>query len=72
MTILFQKNPGTIRIPEDNKGVFNVTIDMKIKLKDSAYISRHVGLLCSEARDTTFTSKLDIDKWASVPGNLNL
>jgi len=42
---------------------------MKIKLKDSAYISRHVNTLCSEAPDTTFTSKVDIDKWATVPGN---
>jgi len=41
---------------------------MKIKLKDSIYISQHVGSLCSEALDTTFTSKVDIDKWATVPG----
>lgn len=66
---LFQKNPSTIRVAEDNKGVFNITIDMKIKLKDSIYISRHIGSLCSEAPDTTFTSKVDIDKWAAVPGN---
>jgi len=56
-------------VAEENKGVFNVTIDMKIKLKDSNYISQHVGLLCSEAQDTTFTSKFDIDKWSTVPGN---
>lgn len=68
MSKLRQKNPGTIRVAEDNKGVFNVTIDMKIKLKDSIYISHHVGSLCSEALDTTFTSKVDIDKWATVPG----
>lgn len=67
--IFFQKNPGTIRVAEENKGVFNITIDMKIKLKDSNYISQHVGSLCSEAQDTTFTSKVDIDKWATVPGN---
>lgn len=42
---------------------------MKIKLKDSAHISKHVSSLCSEAQDTTFTSKIDIDKWAAVPGN---
>lgn len=65
---IFQKNPGTVRVAEDNKGVFNITIDMKIKLKDSSHISRHVGSLCSEAPDTTFTSKDDIDKWAAVPG----
>lgn len=41
---------------------------MKIKLKDSSHISRHVGSICSEAPDTTFTSKIDIDKWAAVPG----
>lgn len=66
---MFQKNPGTIRVAEDNKGVYNVTIDMKIKLKESSHISRHVGSICSEAPDTTFTSKIDIDKWAAVPGN---
>lgn len=42
---------------------------MKIKLKDSSHISQHVGSLCSEAPDTTFTSKIDVDKWAAVPGN---
>ncbi|XP_025192515.1 out at first protein isoform X1 [Melanaphis sacchari] len=68
MSKLRQKNPGTIRVAEDNKGVFNVTIDMRIKLKNSIYISQHVGSLCSEALDTTFTSKVDIDKWATVPG----
>lgn len=69
--IFFQKNPNTIRMAEDNKGVFNFSIDMKIKLKDSTHISQHVGSLCSEAPDTTFTSKVDIDKWTAVPGNYN-
>lgn len=58
-----------IRIAEKNKGVFNVSLDMKIKLKDSIHISQHIGSLCYEAPDTTFTSKDDIDKWTSVPGN---
>lgn len=69
---LFQKKPSMIRIAENNKGIFNVSLDMKIKLKDSIYISQHVGSLCHEALDTTFTSKVDIDKWAAVPGNNNL
>lgn len=45
---------------------------MKINVKGSNHISRHVGSLCSEAPETTFTSKLDINKWASVPGTYNL
>lgn len=44
---------------------------MKIKLKDSSHISRHVGSLCAEAPETTFTSKDDINKWATVPGIFN-
>ncbi|XP_050541284.1 out at first protein isoform X2 [Daktulosphaira vitifoliae] len=70
MAKLRQKNPSTIRTSEEFKGIFNISVDLKIKPRESHDISSHISSFCSEAHDSTFTRKVDIEKWNSLSGSL--
>lgn len=64
-----QKNPSTIRQPEEDRGRENFTMTAWVNLPRATPISRHVYPLCSEALDSTYISDFDIQILASKPGN---
>lgn len=68
MSKLRQKNPGTIRTAEDDKGHANYTMDLFLDVSQSSVVSKHISELCSEAADSTFTRYEDIKQWAQRPG----
>ncbi|XP_063242659.1 out at first protein isoform X2 [Bacillus rossius redtenbacheri] len=69
MAKLRQKNPGTIRTPEEDRGRDNHTMDLFVDVARSGVISRHIASLCAEARDATYTRQLDVTQWAAQPGS---
>nr|XP_018897085.1 PREDICTED: out at first protein [Bemisia tabaci] len=68
MAKLRQKNPGTIRVAEMNRGQANLTMDLQVDVPRSVVISKHVVPLCNEAADSTYTRLHDINTWSSLPG----
>jgi len=68
MSKLRQKNPGTIRTPEEDRGRENFTMDLFVNVGKSGVISRHIASLCGEAGDATYTRDADIKMWAAQPG----
>lgn len=64
-----QKNPTTIRQPEEDRGKENYTMTGWVILKKSAPISRHISALCQEAKDSTYVREVDLKAWAELPGN---
>lgn len=64
-----QKNPSTIRQPEEDRGRENYTMTSWVNLPFSSPISRHIAALCSEAADSTYISDFDINILASKPGD---
>lgn len=69
--ICLQKNPTTIRQPEEDRGKENYTMTGWVILKKSAPISRHISALCQEAKDSTYVREVDLKAWAELPGNLD-
>ncbi|KAK6640405.1 hypothetical protein RUM44_012098 [Polyplax serrata] len=67
MSKLRQKNPGTIRIPEEDRGRENFTMTHFVDLQQSDVISEHIASLCGEAKDATYTRESDLHKWANIP-----
>ncbi|XP_031628745.1 out at first protein [Contarinia nasturtii] len=66
---LRQKNPSTIRQPEEDRGRENFTMTAWINLPHAAPISQHIAGLCSEAADSTYISDDDIKFLSSKPGS---
>lgn len=62
-----QKNPSTIRTPEEDKGRENYTMTGWVNLDRSSPISRHLSI-CSEAKDSTYVRDVDLKSWAELPG----
>lgn len=69
MAKLRQKNPSTIRQPEDDRGRENYTMTAWVVLDRSASISRHITSLCSEAKDSIYMRDIDLKAWAELPGS---
>ncbi|XP_001603817.1 out at first protein [Nasonia vitripennis] len=69
MSKLRQKNPGTIRTAEEDKGHANYTMDLFLDVSQSSVVSKHISDICSEAADSTFTRYEDIKHWAQRPGS---
>ncbi|XP_015514887.1 out at first protein [Neodiprion pinetum] len=69
MSKLRQKNPGTIRIAEEDRGHSNYTMDLFLDVSKSGVISKHVATLCGEAADTTYTRNDDLKQWVQRPGS---
>lgn len=70
IVFLFQKNPGTIRTAEEDRGRENYQMDLFVDVPRSGVISKHIATLCSEAKDATYTRRTDLNRWASQPGKL--
>lgn len=69
MSKLRQKNPGTIRIADEDRGHNNYTMDLFLDVTRSGVISKHVGSLCAEAAYTTYTRNEDLKQWVQRPGS---
>lgn len=63
-----QKNPNTVRVPEEDRGKDNYTMTGWVLLEKSGPISRHIQQLCAEAQDSTYIREHDIKMWADLPG----
>ncbi|GAB6019603.1 hypothetical protein CHUAL_001168 [Chamberlinius hualienensis] len=66
MSKLRQKNPGTIRQPEEDKGKEQINMDLYVNLETSSIISSHISNLCSEAANSTYTRKSDLQYWTNL------
>lgn len=66
MAKLRQKNPSTIRQPEEDRGRENYTMTAWIDLMRSPAISRHIPNLCAEASDATYVRDVDVKAWAET------
>ncbi|XP_049549256.1 out at first protein [Anopheles darlingi] len=69
MAKLRQKNPSTIRTPEEDRGKENYTMTGWVLLDRAAPISRHVAPLCAEAQESTYVRDTDLKAWAELPGS---
>ncbi|XP_013113406.2 out at first protein [Stomoxys calcitrans] len=69
MAKLRQKNPSTIRTPEDDKGKDTFTMTSWVHLNRSQPISRHLMTVCSEAIDATYVRDVDLKAWSELPGS---
>lgn len=68
MSKLRQKNPGTVRTPEEDRGRENYTMDYTVNLAQSAVISPHIAELCSEAPESSYTRYEDVQMWSLAQG----
>ncbi|XP_071485945.1 out at first protein-like [Diadema antillarum] len=64
MSKLRQKNPGTIRNPEEDKGSELLTFDLSINLDNAGRISPHIQETCKEAKGNIYTREADIKAWS--------
>lgn len=68
MAKLRQKNPSTIRVPEEEKPKDYFTMSAWVNLNRSLPISRHLYGLCSEAYNSTYVRDVDLRAWSELPG----
>lgn len=68
MAKLRQKNPSAIRLPEDDLGRTNHSMDYVVLLKHAGIISPHISDMCAEAGQATYTLHEDVVKWAAAQG----
>lgn len=68
MAKLRQKNPSTIRTPEEDKGKETFTMTSWVHLNRSQPITRHLMSICGEAVDATYVRDVDLKAWSELPG----
>ncbi|KAI9553238.1 hypothetical protein GHT06_021134 [Daphnia sinensis] len=66
---LRQKNPHTVRYPEEDNGHENATFEYTLDISKSKVISNHIQPLCVEAK-TIYVQEADLKVWAAI-GNPN-
>lgn len=71
MSKLRQKNPSTIRAPEEDKGKETFVMTSWLHLNRSSVISKHLKSLCNEASDFTYVRDVDLTAWSQLPGNFD-
>ncbi|XP_037824940.1 out at first protein, partial [Lucilia sericata] len=69
MAKLRQKNPSTIRTPEEDKGKETFTMTSWVHLNRSQPITRHLISVCGEAVDATYIRDVDLKAWSELPGS---
>ncbi|XP_046388175.1 out at first protein [Ischnura elegans] len=68
MSKLRQKNPGAVRVPEEDRGREMLPMDLWVEVGSSTVssaISHHIPTLCSEAVDATYAREADLELWAN-------
>lgn len=68
MSKLRQKNPGAVRVPEEDRGREMLPMDLWVEVGSSSAssaISRHIPTLCAEATDATYARESDLELWAT-------
>lgn len=68
MAKLRQKNPSTIRIPEEDKGKEILKMTSWVYINRSLPISKHLAGLCPEAIESTYIRNSDLKEWAELTG----
>jgi len=68
MSKLRQKNPGSIRSPEEDRGRDNQTFDSILSVEQSQWISPLIPSICDEAHHSTFVRSRDVQFWAAKKG----
>lgn len=68
MSKLRQKNPGTIRQPEEDRGKDRLSLELFVDLEKSSVISHHLHNICAEASEATYARESDLHAWANVKG----
>ncbi|KAK9876663.1 hypothetical protein WA026_014039 [Henosepilachna vigintioctopunctata] len=68
MSKLRQKNPSAIRIPEEDLGKENYTMEYNVILQHSGVFSPHISDLCAEAKDSTYVRHQDLTIWSVNQG----
>lgn len=64
---LFQRNPGTIREAEEDKGKDVFEMDLKLNLSKSFLISPHLNKVCDNGiaeKSQIFANEIDLKAWA--------
>lgn len=69
MAKLRQKNPSTIRTPEEDLGRTNYTMDYTVVLPHAGLISPYIADFCAEAGEATYTRHIDLMLWSAAQGN---
>lgn len=69
MAKLRQKNPSTIRTPEEDRGKESFKMTGWVNLNRSAPITRYLGGLCIEASNSTYVRDEDLKAWSELPGS---
>lgn len=72
MSKLRQKNPTTVRIPEEDRGRENFTMDYAVDLTLAGIISPHIADLCAEAPESSYTRYEDIQIWSVNQGKTKI
>ncbi len=62
--LLVQKNPGTIRNPEEDKGKEHIILDLNIHLEKASRISPYIYNICSEAKANIYSREQDVRAWS--------
>lgn len=65
MSKLRQKNPGTVRTPEEDRGTEEVELDVSVDVSRSNILSPHIAQMCALATTSTYASDRDIKLWAT-------
>lgn len=65
MSKLRQKNPGTVRSPEEDRRTEEVELDVSVDISASNILSPHIPHLCALAPTSTYASDQDIKLWAT-------
>ncbi|XP_014671777.1 PREDICTED: out at first protein-like [Priapulus caudatus] len=68
MSKLRQKNPGTIRNAEEDKGTEQHDLDLCVDVGQASVISPHLPVLCHDAKETTFARETDLKALAKPGG----